>query len=287
MRDSDYWIYITITQINVFFKVTIMENCLITKLKGVVDNDNLLRLGELVMTTNSVMTANRKFTIDTTGSGIISKKILTPGYSFVDAQGVSIGAESDADAVYLPYDTPVGVKVSIIPKYNITTIATVGFSYDIRNAFFKETLILFSFNAQWEESKFEPRLIGKLSDFIRYSNLATIDIAHGHSFVADIETIGDLQNCNYARVLLNNVIQGDLVNIVKKRVSRFNQLTGNIDMGMFNSSFSDAKNMMFNGNAVVGDHTNSHLTWSTEGTTVTVNYTSSDKPALTTTFELN
>ena len=263
-----------------------MVNCLITKLKGVVDNDTILHYGEIVMTTNSIDSAF-KFSIDTRGSDTVTKKILTPGYSFVDDQGASIGTESTAGIVYLPYGTPEGVKVSVVSKYDIKVLATNGFSYDISNAFFKETMSLFSFNAEWINPPYKPRLTGKLSDFIRYTNINTIEIKHGHYFIADIECIGDLQNCNFARVLLNNVIQGDLVNIVRKRISKFNQLSGDIDMGQLNYASPDARNMMFDGNVVVGDHTNSHLTWSTEGTTVTVNYTSSDKPTLTATFEIS
>ena len=103
-----------------------MENCLVTTLKGVVDNDNLLKIGEMrifIHQLDSPSETTQKFTIKTSGAVILTPIGGTIGTSYGSLSTSPITVNNAEQTVYFS-NSNFYIKVS--DKYLITQIVKGG-----------------------------------------------------------------------------------------------------------------------------------------------------------------
>ena len=260
-----------------------MGKCLVTTLDPVVTNDSMPFYGELIL--SSVYTNGNRIEIEVFGQNNtpITKRIIGSNAQFLDDSGNQIGQTSTADKVFLPADTPIGTRVGISSKYAVRLFSCNYMSVNLSDAYFSEGLTLLSVAYEDDYDLINSKLIGSTKDLKKYENLSIIDITCGYQLDVNVEDLGSLTKLNYARILLNNKISGDLVNLVKLQVAS-GRTSGDIDMGLYNHGWAEAQSLMFDGVNLAGDYLGTHLVWNTSDGITTVSFTSTNKETLTTTF---
>lgn len=262
------------------------KNCLVTRLKGTVENENLPFVGEIILETTD-NGGDDFIYVEFIGevTGAITKRIINSNIRFIDADGNDLGQESTADRVYLPKNTPVGTKIGVRVKYNIITSAIKNVSITLADSYFNANLGQISYNYFDNRDLSSKRIIGSTKDLVKYQNLTVLDIGSAYDFKVNVEDLGQMTKLTRASIITNSTVEGDLVNLVKRQVSE-GRNSGNILIGTYNYGWIPARGLMFNGEPVVGDYLDTHLVWSTSEGVTTVNFTSTNKDTLTTTFEL-
>lgn len=261
-----------------------MGNCLKTQLKASVQNDNLPYYDGFVITTNFT------FNDAGTGAGKITftavntrKKILSPGVTFCNAQGADLGTTESSDIqVYLPYNTPVGTKVLVTPRYQLTALSVHNFSLDYSFLKYCPNLTLLDYYTS--DPSFPEQ------------NLNTDDLADGGVKVRtmDIPNMNanvnlsyfEKVNCSLVHVLLNNKLSGDILSIVKGCVSG-GRTEGSLNLGLYNYSYLPARGITFGGTEIIGDMMPvATLSWSTNENTVTATLSCVNQETKTATYQV-
>lgn len=262
-----------------------MKNCLITKLKGTVDNSSLLKLGEVLTTIDSVSSPTLLNLYPVTGKTLtISADTnclsINNGVSYTNEVVISDNTEcyvNNADAVNL----------KIYPKYDILK---AGKWNDEDNA---STVIknidIFAYSTNIVEIKLRNSNTdnGDIKNIKKCINLTSLEVNDGctcnlsdlagftvlrHltlpknsygnlSVLANIPTLIEINNC-----FGNSRITGSIEEFVSIRRAA-GQTTGQISGGYL---FANCPNITFNGNPM-GNNDSNKLTW--DATTITISGT--------------
>jgi hypothetical protein len=129
-----------------------MKDCLVTKLKGVVDNDNLFKLGEIRCKTTSRAANFNSQTQFGIPDGVNEYTIeVLDGGALLFANGSTVGAKkvvisaSDTNPCYMSEDNPGNSIVSIISKYPIKTVSSFALGFNPHDFDYND---LVGFNAE-------------------------------------------------------------------------------------------------------------------------------------------
>lgn len=199
-----------------------MNNCLITRLKGSVDNDSLLKIGELRLKASKVELAKSEgSSLDYIchQGGIYSdsdkKKPIT--HSGIESNSVTIYADSDS-------------IFSILPKYNLTELYLTGLdsvsgglsSFNIKGLrnldikgnieddvenLNKDIVALFITQA--------PNIKMSLDSISKFKNLTYLTLKSPSQLVGDISRLGSLINLTNLNIDENTGISGTLESFVQ------------------------------------------------------------------------
>ena len=173
--------------------------CLVTKLNGTVNNDSLLKLGEVKFKFNKVVNptsntqnfyiaVNKPTTLKINGGGFFTDKNLT------EHKGNTLTIDANKSGLYFVSNND--VEISVIDKYNLTELK----NYDSITASGKEDF----------SNKFKDF---DLSNLIYCAALKKIIIANT-SASGDIASLGKLVNLTYLSVA-NTSASGDIASFSK------------------------------------------------------------------------
>jgi hypothetical protein len=173
--------------------------CLVTRLNGIVDNDSLLKLGEVKFKFNKVVNptsntqnfyiaVNKPTTLKINGGGFFTDKNLT------ENKGNTLTIDANNSGLYFVSNND--VEISVIDKYNITDLR----NYDNITASGKEDF----------SNKFKDF---DLSNLIYCAELKKIIFANT-SVSGDIASLGKLVNLNNLSVA-NTSVSGDIASLGK------------------------------------------------------------------------
>lgn len=117
-----------------------MENCLVTKLKGVVDNTNLKKLGVFTVEVTGATSAEL-FTMRPYQGSTITFKDLTNTFSDGTTEKT---ITRDSDGVLLAAGNH---KIEVSPKYNIDTLAlnNAKYAFDVEDLYAGNNYTIFNF----------------------------------------------------------------------------------------------------------------------------------------------
>lgn len=186
-----------------------MENCLVTKLKGTVDNNNLKKLGVLTIkySNYSSFDANVNFAIQTVGTGVTVKAVDS---YFVNSSGVNIGdtlnISSNTDSYVLP--APVGSgTIEIHNKYNLKSLKVTDTKFDAINTSEIDYLVnvetirvrlvgsleyakMLSQISIFEQKIFN-NVFGDISNFAGHTHLTELNLSNQRDVDGNILSVGE------------------------------------------------------------------------------------------------
>ena len=173
--------------------------CLVTKLNGTVNNDSLLKLGEVKFKFNKVanptsdtrnfyITVNKPTTLKINGGGFFTDKNL------IENKGDTLTIDANSSGLYFVSNND--VEISVIDKYNLTSLR----NYDNIATSGKEDY----------SNKFKDF---DLSDIICCTALESVLVVNT-SLKGDIKYLCNLPKMNY--IMLNNTsVSGDIASFSK------------------------------------------------------------------------
>jgi hypothetical protein len=187
------------------------NNCLVTKLKGVVDNDNLQKLGELMM-----KVINNPSAVD--GDTDITINVLSPCELYVSDGGAF--ADSPANVISNPqtrttiqpsmngthlYFKNANYNVYISNKYNITQLSISG--VPSRSSIFNFSLTDVKYSiSMFDLTVSNSNVNGDLSDILTLTNLS----AFGPSGLITGDIIAYKNWPNLTSISLTSAMEGDI-----------------------------------------------------------------------------
>ena len=200
--------------------------CLVTKLNGTVNNDSLLKLGEVKFKFNKVanptsdtrnfyITVNKPTTLKINGGGFFTDKNL------IENKGDTLTIDANSSGLYFVSNND--VEISVIDKYNLTSLR----NYDNIATSGKEDY----------SNKFKDF---DLSDIICCTALESVLVVNT-SLKGDIKYLCNLPKMNY--IMLNNTsVSGDIASF-SKLVNLTNFSVSNTSVSGDIASFSKLVNL--------------------------------------------
>lgn len=183
-----------------------MKNCLITKLKTSIDDNNIPYLGELRLKMKPVASPtvdSAYVSIGSTKEGTI--RILNDGV-FYKINTTTVDETAGKEKKLLDGTTEVYVSpesvISILPRYGITSIFANGATLDISHLDYIENLKSISVSGS--------ELTGSIDVFKGYKNLQTVHLRQSKNIVGNIESLKDSTNLKKVHFANTNV-EGSLV----------------------------------------------------------------------------
>lgn len=249
------------------------NECLVTKLKSVVDNPYLLKMDEFVITTLGEAPSGTTYrrSISTPDGRIHTKRLLTPGYEFVDANGNSLGTETGQQDAYLI--APRDVKVAIGAKDTLEVMYVGGFAIETNDIKYISNLRILSYGVEYVSYPTDNAGLD-FSELIKCTSLT--DVVYGGYREGmqgqNFEILGNLPNMIYMYLFTNNSVEGDFLEFVKVAVAA-GRLSGSVACSLYNETYNNntsiQEKLYFNGERLHGsDMSNMNISWSTsEGTT--------------------
>lgn len=256
-----------------------MNKCLVTKLNSNVNNDELLKIGEIRFAFDKDTKAKSNLTIK--GDNVEGQIIILKNAKLYDYNKTNLLA--DGSSFSLPYQGDFSVEgtgiepceVRYFDKYNLNNITTeyldlqknwVGFINSLNLT--KQPINsndLESFNKDLNNATFSYYK-GKLKDFARFTKLRTISVSNFNSFNGVVGTLSDLGTLTELITVSiggQKYITGSLEDFVKA-----NRTSGRTSCDKF-TLYCSANQFTFNGNPL--NATDIILKWT--ATTITVNDT--------------
>lgn len=258
-----------------------MGNCLVTKLKGTVDNNNLPVLNTFTFE-KYIGKGNSQISI--TPASLI--EVVEGNGHLYDDQNNDLGTSTTASWVkLLSADT---AKIRVYNKYSAEHLVIENFKGDDLQDDIKylspnilQLALLFPAIKDGGEG-----MHGSIDELPVYANLKKLVIQNGADYQVNIESVpSKFPSLNICNIFINNSMEGDFVEMVKRYVQG-GRTTGAITMGDYNYVYVPSRHLKFNGEEFIGDCLGMTLTWSTENGTTTVTLTSTNKDPLTATFTL-
>ena len=192
-----------------------MVNCLVTKLKGSVNNNELLRIREMRMRIAKVgnpTDANRGFTISVNKPVVL--EIVGDGYftdkTLAENKGKTITLNTGDNGVWVSNDN---VEIAILDKYSITAIsslypqstASYGSSMDLNLSDLKYSTALNSLNLGG------TKVTGDIANLKGLTALTFLNLG-GTKVTGDIANLKGL-TALYSLELISTQITGDIANL--------------------------------------------------------------------------
>lgn len=192
-----------------------MENCVVTKLIGVVDNDNLSKVG--VLQYEVYVDNGKAFKIQCTNAGesVITLKNATVASAVrgtvIDSTHVSIGAVGQSGITYITINENItSVIVEVSNKYNITYLGEPGIKA-IKNG-------LAEIDYLSELSELQLKNYGSDSNLSAFANakytnsLTRLMIDNSKEKMSgDISYLSIFENLQYFRCTINAAISGSIL----------------------------------------------------------------------------
>lgn len=256
-----------------------MNKCLVTKLNGNVDNDELLKIGEIRFAFDKDTKAKGNFNV--LGDNIAGQIVTLKNAKLYDFDKNHLFA--DGGSFSIPYEGPFSIEgtgvepceVRYFDKYNLTSFTTeyldlqknwVGFINDLN---ISKQLInsndLETFSKDLKKCTF-TLYKGKLKDFIRFTKLQILSISNFDSFngiVGILSDLGTLTELKSASLGGQEYITGSIEDFVQS-----NRTSGRTSCDNF-ILYCSTNQFTFNGNPL--NATDVTLRWN--DTTITVNDT--------------
>lgn len=245
-----------------------MGNCLVTKLKGSVDNDNLTVLGSL------------KFSVDIRDGGHIANfvrskdnsveytvEIISPGVTITSVEGPGAKQIDSKKGIVRYYNDKLylsgagsSVNVMISSKYDIDTIQSLsksnGIEIKLSELKYCKNLTTLDLNSYWNAT-------GDIEELSLCSKLEQANIAWNEGTFGNIEkAFGTLTNLSLIGIANTvSVIDGDLKQFVQAQINAGRTSCNGITF----NSMQYVKALTMNGtniNYITGINTNYTLSWS-------------------------
>lgn len=193
------------------------KNCLVTKLVGVVNNDELERLGVLVLSINEAPQTNGSIAAYTAGDPItytiVGDGIFTDSTGTLDyGKSVTVPASVNPTSLYF---TPFVGTIEIDSKYDFAgNIGTTLFGFKTSDFTYTkvQTIFMDSSKVEGKISDLPATLIdirtsdsatgkitGKLTDFLKFTGLKSLRISGGTPYnieSGNINVLGHLKSLN-------------------------------------------------------------------------------------------
>lgn len=219
-----------------------MNTCFITKLKGVVNNDSLLKLGEIKFQCNALNTVETSIFYSSSNSFDASSKeidvgiISNEGVTFTD--GSTSFKSTPKNKVYKKIKTDKTFVLSVKPKYNLTSVVlkkqptssyiAVDANFNINELNWCKSLKTLTIYDEYKGSL--ETLLSTLTSLVNLNiyadmefNLSKINLARFKSLIINSKkvsgTIAQFKNLSlsdmkdWAQVINNSSISGDLADI--------------------------------------------------------------------------
>ena len=196
--------------------------CLVTRLNGIVDNDSLLKLGEVKFKFNKVVNptsntqnfyiaVNKPTTLKINGGGFFTDKNLT------ENKGNTLTIDANNSGLYFVSNND--VEISVIDKYNITDLRnydniTASGKEDFSNKFKDFDLSNLIYCAELKKIIFANTSVsGDIASLGKLVNLNNLSVANT-SVSGDIASLGKLVNLTNLSVT-NTSVSGDIASLGK------------------------------------------------------------------------
>lgn len=261
-----------------------MENCLVTKLKGSVLNDNIPKIGELIL--NGIDVASPYITVPSGKTVTVSGKngtklkasgsseevtILTgrpvSGFSVVPSTGASISIYNKYEVTYL--NGIFNISNDIIDDLKYMPLTSIGISFSQKASMGKFLTNIQHVTSLTFINNKNQYYDAELSDLIKLRSLPLVDVnfrpsvdyteTNGGEF--DIEDIGkSLPNTCTTIRLANSSVVGAIESFVAGL--RTNQTTGSVSLYISNPSNPGQRLITFQGTKITGGGSTQHtLSW--------------------------
>lgn len=178
-----------------------MGNCLVTKLKGVVDNDDLLKLGEMVLTFN---TAGQGITISN-NKGVV---LTTENGTFADGTTSKTLAINQVE--YFQFNTA-GTILHISDKYGLVYL-NPGDSWTDKEVRVNIDDLKYSPSLGRLQSRNNTGITGNLKTIDNFANLSSVDLRGCPNVTGSINL--NLPVCSKFFISGNPNITGDLASAI-------------------------------------------------------------------------
>ena len=219
-----------------------MGNCLVTKLARSVNNQSLLKLGEIKITSNLKTIGNSGDYIRVDGSADkpVTLKMETGYFRASKNSNDSIGTEITVNSVMEIFPSTGEHVISVIPKYNILFLQNVAvdidnlkFSKNLKNLILlpsscgdisslKDLTMLTSLNLS------KTKIHGDISSLKNLTELTSI-VMLNVQISGDIASLGTLTNLSFFELSSTNKIFGDISSLkVLPKLNRFKLLNSDI-----------------------------------------------------------
>lgn len=236
-----------------------MKNCLITKLKGVVNNDNLKKLGYITIVKNS--SENGQISIATDGQGAVEIK-CSDGRTFsvngTSVTSYTITSTTNTTCVF----EGSGYNIEIKNKYHIKNLFASGGVYipditDINN----------SVNLYQVTISSPAYANGSINNLENIPNLGRIGFQLPGGIVGNISSLAQFRNIISLEFTANTNITGDWCELVRGIYANTGE-NGQIAINWIGS----ISNVKFNGNSIY--NTGAKLIWDKDTNLITLQYNS-------------
>lgn len=221
-----------------------MENCLVTKLKGVVDNDDILKLGEIRFLTSKSDSINRCYLSFTESTTV---KIINDGH-FYNSTTSDLGKDLSLSAQQSSVGTKVspGSLIQINNKYALASISFGTLENKISLAELKYSPLVYLYAEKDNIEGDISNLAGRQMDFISILNNPSVygDIAvlkgmpltvlqlQGTQVTGNVSA---LKGMALTIVQINNLITGDISNLSSVKAEEISALNLNGDLSTLTS----------------------------------------------------
>jgi hypothetical protein len=178
-----------------------MDNCLVTKLKGVVDNNNLLKPGEIVLTFN---TSGQGITISN-NKGVV---LTTENGTFAD--GTTSKTLTIDQVEYFQFNTA-GTVLHISDKYGLVYF-NPGDSGTAKEVCVNIDDLKYSPSLAKLQSRLDTGITGNLKTIDNFANLSSVDLRGCPNVTGSINL--NLPACSKFFISGNPNITGDIANAI-------------------------------------------------------------------------
>ena len=222
-----------------------MGNCLVTKLKGVVDNDNILKLGEIRFLTSKSDSINRCYLSFTESTTV---KIINDGH-FYNSTTSDLGKDLSLSAQQSSVGTKVspGSLIQINNKYALASISFGTLENKISLAELKYSPLVYLYAEKDNIEGDISNLAGRQMDFLNILNNPSVygDIAvlkgmpltvlqlNGTQVTGDVSA---LKGMALTIVQINNLITGDISNLSSVKAEEISAMNLSGDLSTLTST---------------------------------------------------